>query len=120
VIKFRMLLWFLGRMMKKASRKSEEFKKQLAGQDMVFQIQTEDGKAARQFIVKDNAVASKGKAASDPVFTINFRDADTGLRIMTSKDRNAFMKGIQEKDITVTGDLTKFMWFQGVSKYLKP
>ena len=57
---------------------------------------------------------------SPAAFTISFKDAHTGLKILTSKDRNAFMRGIQVKDVTISGDLSKVMWFQGISKYLKP
>lgn len=120
MIKFRLLLWVLSKLMKKAARKNPEFRKQLEGQDLVFQLQTEDLKVVRQFLVRDNQVKSRGKAHASPVFTISFRNAHVGLKILTSKDRNAFMKGIQEKDITISGDLSKVMWFQGISKYLKP
>ena len=120
MFKFRMLLWFLSKLMQKAAKKNPKFREQLSGQDMAFQLQTKDGKAVRQFVVKDEKVFSKGKAHSDPAFTISFKDAQTVLKIMTSKDRNAFMRGIQEKDIKIDGDLSKVMWFQGISKYLKP
>jgi ubiquinone biosynthesis protein UbiJ len=39
---------------------------------------------------------------------------------MTAKDKNAFMKGIQEKDIRIDGDLSLVMWFQGIVKHVKP
>lgn len=120
MFKFRMLLWVLSKLMKKAAKKNPKFREQLAGQDMAFQLQTDDGKAVRQFVVKDESISTKGKAHSNPAFTISFKDAHTGLKVLTSKDRNAFMRGIQEKDIKISGDLSKVMWFQGISKYLKP
>ncbi|GGY49446.1 hypothetical protein GCM10011297_22900 [Bacterioplanes sanyensis] len=120
MIKFRMLLWALGFMMKKAANSNPDFQQQLQGKDFAFQMQTDDGKVVRSFRVKNQSVKSKGKAHSEPAFTISFKDADTGLRILTAKDKNAFMKGIQDKDIKVTGDLSLVMWFQGIAKYLKP
>ncbi|MAD44678.1 MAG: helicase [Oceanospirillaceae bacterium] len=120
MFKFRMLLWALALMMKKAARKNPDFRKQLEGKNFAFQLQTVDGAIARQFTVADNAISSRGKAHQDPAFTISFKDAETGLNILTSKDKNAFMKGIQDKDITIDGDLSLVMWFQSVSKYLKP
>jgi len=119
-MKFRMLLWALGLMMKKASKNNPDFQKQLAGKDFAFQIQTQDGKLARHFVVKDERVKSKGGAAKDPAFSISFKDADTGMYIMTAKDKNAFMKGIQEKDIKIDGDLSLVMWFQSIVKHVKP
>ncbi|MFQ3170488.1 MAG: hypothetical protein ACI9DG_000503 [Oleispira sp.] len=119
-MKFRMLLWALGLMMKKASKNNPEFIKQLVGKDFTFQIQTQDGKQVRHFIVKDERIKSKGGAAKDPAFSISFKDAETGMFIMTAKDKNAFMKGIQEKDIKIDGDLSLVMWFQSIVKHVKP
>lgn len=120
MIKFQLLLWALGLLMKKAARKNPDFRKQLDGKDFAFQLQTEDGGIVRHYVIANNSVSSKRKAHNNPAFTISFKNADTGLRILTSKDKNAFMKGIQEKDIKIAGDLSLVMWFQGVSKYLKP
>jgi hypothetical protein len=119
-MKFRMLLWALGLMMKKASKNNPEFIKQLVGKDFTFQIQTQDGKQVRHFTVKDERIKSKGRAAEDPAFSISFKDAETGMFIMTAKDNNAFMKGIQEKDIKIDGDLSLVMWFQSIVKHVKP
>lgn len=46
-MKFRFLLWMLGRLMAKASRDNPAFRQQLEGRDMVFQLYTLDGKVAR-------------------------------------------------------------------------
>lgn len=119
MFKFRALLWALGLLMKKSARKSADFQKQLEGKNFVFQLQTLDGKAARHYLVGDKQIKSKRGQYEKPAFTISFKDAETGLRILTSKDKNAFMKGIQEKDIVITGDLSLVMWFQSISKYLK-
>jgi hypothetical protein len=119
-MKFRMLLWALGLMMKKASKNNPDFQKQLAGKDFTFQLQTKDGKCVRHYVVKNERIKSKGGAVTDPAFSISFKDADTGMYIMTAKDKNAFMKGIQEKDIKIDGDLSLVMWFQGIVKYVKP
>ena len=83
-MKFRMLLWALGLMMKKASKNNPDFKKQLAGKDFSFQIQTLDGNIARHFVVKDERVKSKGGAAKDPAFSISLKDAPTGCLLYTS------------------------------------
>ena len=119
-MKFRMLLWALGLMMKKASKNNPDFIKKLVGKDFAFQIQVQDGGIARHYIVKDERVKSTSGPAKDPAFCISFKDAETGLYIMTSKDKNAFMKGIQEKDIKIDGDLSLVMWFQSIVKHVKP
>lgn len=119
-MKFKLMLWGLGFMMKRASKKNPDFQKKLEGQDLSFVISTQDGKNARHYKIKDQRVSSGGGQLENPSFGLSFKDADTGLRILTDKDKNAFMKGIQNKDIVVTGDLSKLLWFQSVSKYLKP
>ncbi len=119
MLKFRLLLWALSLLMKKAAKKNPNFQQQIAGKDIGFQIQTADASIVRQFVIANERVKSRAKALAEPAFTIAFKDQDTGVRIMTSKDKNAFMKAIQEKDIQVTGDLSLFMWFQGAMKHLK-
>ncbi|WP_320819820.1 helicase [Thalassolituus sp.] len=120
MIKFRLLLWALALLMKKAAKKNPDFQQQLEGKDFAFQLQTVDGAVVRQYRVLNNTIRSKGKAHKLPAFTIAFRDADIGLKVLTSKNPNAFMKAIQDKDVVISGDLSLVMWFQGISKYLKP
>ncbi len=120
MIKFRLLLWALGLMMKKAASKNPDFQKQLEGKDMAFQIQTEDGRIVRYYQIQGKKIKSKGKAHENPAFSIHFKDAETGLATLTSKDKNAFMRGIQDKNIVVSGDFKLLMWFQGLTKHLKP
>ncbi|WP_419812013.1 helicase [Bacterioplanoides sp.] len=119
MIKFRLLLWALGLMMKKSAKNNPDFREQLQGKDLVFQLQTADGAIVRHYVVKDQQVKSKGKAHADPAFSISFKDAQTGLAVLTSKDKNAFMKGIQNKEITLSGDFKAVMWFQGLAKLMK-
>lgn len=120
-MKFRFLLWMLGRLMAKASRKNPEFQQQLAGKDLVFQLHTLDGKIARHFIVKDQRVVSKRGVASAPAFALGFKDAAYGFATMTAKNKQlAFMQGIQNKEIQIQGNPALVMWFQGLMKYLMP
>jgi hypothetical protein len=59
-MKFRFLLWMLGFLMGKASRKNPAFQQQLVDKDMVFQLQTLDGKVARHFKVKTSVLPATG------------------------------------------------------------
>lgn len=120
-MKFRFLLWMLGRLMTKASRTNPEFQKQLGDKDLTFQLHTLDGKVARHFIVKSQRVISHGGPAAEPAFAIGFKDSDYGFATMNAKNKQlAFMQGIQNKDIQVQGNTGLVMWFQGLTKYLKP
>jgi hypothetical protein len=120
-MKFRFLLWMLGRLMAKASRKNPEFQKQLVDKDLVFQLHTLDGKLARHFIVKDQRIRSKSGTYPDPAFALGFKDSAFGFATMTAKNKQlAFMQGIQDKDIQIQGNPALVMWFQGLTKYLAP
>ena len=120
-MKFRFLLWMLGRLMAKASRDNPAFRQQLEGRDLVFQLHTLDGKIARHFIVENQRITSKRGAASAPAFAIGFKDAAYGYATLTAQNKQlAFMQGIQNKDIQIQGNPVLVIWFQGLTKYLRP
>ncbi len=120
-MKFRFLLWAMGLLMARASRKNPAFQQQLAGKDLVFQLQTLDGSVARHFTVKDQRVSSRGGVVARPAFAIVFKDAAYGFATLQAKNKQlAFMQGIQNKDIRVEGNTGLVMWFQGLMKYLLP
>lgn len=120
-MKFRFLLWAMGLLMARASRTNPAFSQQLKDRDLVFQLQTLDGKVARHFIVKDMRVTSKGGAVADPAFAIAFKDAAFGYATLQAKNKQlAFMQGIQDKTIQIKGNPALVIWFQGIMKYLKP
>jgi hypothetical protein len=120
-MKFRFLLWMLGRLMTKASRENPAFQQQLVDRDMVFQLHTLDGKIARHFIVKDQRISSKRGPALEPAFALGFKDGAYGFATMSAKNKQlAFMQGIQNKDIQIQGNPALVLWFQGLTKYLVP
>lgn len=120
-MKFRFLLWMLGRLMAKASRDNPAFRQQLEGRDLVFQLHTLDGKVARHFIVANQRITSKRGTASEPAFAIGFKDGAYGYATLTAQNKQlAFMQGIQNKDIQIQGNPALVIWFQGLTKYLRP
>ncbi|WP_435038462.1 SCP2 sterol-binding domain-containing protein [Pseudomonas neuropathica] len=120
-MKFRFLLWMMGLLMGKASRTNPAFQQQLGDKDLVFQLQTLDGKVARHFVVKDQRITSKSGVVAEPAFAIAFKDAAYGFATMQAKNKQlAFMQGIQDKSIQLKGNPALVMWFQGLMKYLVP
>lgn len=120
-MKFRFLLWALGLLMARASRKNPAFQQQLADKALVFQLQTLDGKVARHFIVKDQRISSRSGTYPEPAFAIVFKDAAYGFATLQAKNKQlAFMTGIQDQSIQIKGNPALVMWFQGLMKYLKP
>ncbi|MBA1275026.1 helicase [Stutzerimonas azotifigens] len=120
-MKFRFLLWMLGRLMAKASRTNPDFQQQLAGKDLTFQLHSLDGKVARHFVVKDQRISSSSGSIAEPAFAIGFKDSAYGYATLTAKNKQlAFMQGIQNKDIQIQGNPALVVWFQSLTKYLKP
>ncbi|WP_028241061.1 helicase [Stutzerimonas azotifigens] len=120
-MKFRLLLWMLGRRMAQASRRNPEFRQQLEGRDLTFQLHTLDGKVARHFVVKDQTVSSSRGPAKSPAFAVGFRDSDYAFATLTAKNKQlAFMQGVQNKDIQIQGNPALVIWFQGLTRYLVP
>ena len=97
------------------------FQQQLKDKDLVFQMQTLDGKVARHFIVSGERISSKGGSHPQPAFAIAFKYAAYGFATMQAGNKQlAFMQGIQDKHIQIKGNPALVMWFQGLMKYLKP
>ncbi|MCO7514676.1 helicase [Pseudomonas guariconensis] len=120
-MKFRFLLWAMGLLMARASRNNPAFQQQLRDKDLVFQMQTLDGKVARHFIVSGERVSSKGGQHPQPAFAIAFKDAAYGFATLQAANKQlAFMQGIQDKSIQIKGNPALVIWFQGLMKYLKP
>lgn len=120
-MKLRFLLWFMGRLMAKASRNNPAMQKQLEGKELEFMLHTFDNKVARTFVVKNLRITSRSGIAKDPAFSIGFKDAGFAFDTFTAKNKQlAFMQGIQNKEITVAGNTALVMWFQGLMKYIAP
>ncbi|NLY12218.1 MAG: helicase [Gammaproteobacteria bacterium] len=120
-MKFRFLLWMLGRMMNKASKTNPAFQQQLEGKELTFMLHTLDGKVARHFVIRNNRLESRSGVVQDPTFAIGFKDAAFGFATMNAKNKQlAFMQGIQDKNIQIQGNTAMVMWFQGLMKYLMP
>ena len=120
-MKFRFLLWMLGLLMARASRNNPAFQQQLAGKELTFQLQTLDGKVARHFVVSGQRISSAAGVVAEPAFAIAFKDAAYGFATMQAKNKQlAFMQGIQDKDIQIKGNPGLVIWFQVLTKYLKP
>ncbi len=119
MLKFKFLLWALAQILKKNAKKNPACAEYIAGKDLVFQIQTVSG-SGRNYTVKDGKIKSSAGLTKEPTFTLTFKDAATGMSILTAKDKNAFMNGIQSKDLVIGGNFAEVMWFQGLTKFLKP
>lgn len=119
MLKFKFLLWAIGHFLKKAAKSNPACAEYIDGKDIVFQIQTASG-SGRHYVIKGGKVKTSGGLTKEPTFTLTFKDAETGMSVLTAKDKNAFMMAIQNKDLVISGNFAEVMWFQGLTKYLKP
>lgn len=122
-MKFRALLWLMAIMYRRAARSNIKMKSYLIDVDKSILITTAQGKPGRLFVFKDQQVASKKSQTSDAGMTIRFTSPAVGFNTLwsmaTGKDKNAFMKAIQEKQVVVEGDMMMLMWFQKSVKYIR-
>jgi 3-hydroxyisobutyrate dehydrogenase len=118
-MRFRLLLLLLAKLMKRASKKNEMFKKIAASKNVSFEIRTQDGKTARHFILNQGNFQSEPTKHHAPHFSIVFSDNHYGFSVLTSKDKQAFINGILDKKISIEGDFTLVIWFQNLVSLLK-
>ncbi|WP_163836006.1 helicase [Spartinivicinus ruber] len=120
-MKFRLLLWMMGFLMSRASKKEQKLKEKIADKQLSFQIKTRDGQVARHFIVNNGLIKSHSGECQAPAFTLEFSDANTGFTTFTASNaQEAFMKAIQKQTLKIIGDTKEVMWFQGLTKYWMP
>ncbi|MCX4026543.1 helicase [Endozoicomonas sp. SM1973] len=120
-MKFRFLLWMMGFLMARASKKEQKMREKIADKQLSFQIKTRDGHVARHFIVSNGLIKSHAGECETPAFTLEFADPNTGFTTFTAANaQEAFMKAIQKQTLRITGDTKEVMWFQGLTKYWMP
>lgn len=122
-LKMHCILWGLSYLFKRALSQNTAFKDYLGDKQLDFQIQTQSGKgrffSLHNSGMNSNSITNRNTLQKQPIFSIVFINAMAANSILTSKDKNAFLKGIQDKNIRIQGDLNEVLWFQGLLKFLK-
>ncbi len=120
MLKFKILLWLLTTLLRKAIKNQPACAKYVKGKNLLFQIQTRAG-AGRYFTIENGAVRSAAGITRAPQFTMSFRDAARGFAILSAKDsKDAFLTALHQEDLAISGDFVEVMWFQGLTDYLQP
>lgn len=120
MFKFKFLLWVMTKLMQRAINTQPACAKHVAGKRLEFQIQTAD-KVGRYFRIQDSQVKSYPGLSKAPQFTLTFRNAAKGFEILSAKDgKEAFLAGLRDEDLRISGDFVDVMWFQGFTDYLQP
>lgn len=120
-MKFKALLWLMAVMYRRAARNNNKMKTYLI--DVDNSILFTSGTSSRLFVFKNQQVQSKTNRLDNAAMTVRFKSDKVGFNILwamaTGKDKNAFMKAIQDKDVSIEGDMMLLMWFQKSVKYIR-
>lgn len=120
MLKFKFLLWMMPKLLQRAINTKPACAHYVARKTLEFQIQTLD-KVGRHFRIKDGKVKSFAGLTSTPKFTLTFRNADRGFKILSAKDgKEAFLAALHDEDLVISGDFVEVLWFQGFTEYLQP
>lgn len=120
MFKFKFLLWLMTRLMQRAIKTNAACARYVTGKRLEFQIQRVD-RVGRYFRIQDGTVKSYPGLSPAPRFTLTFRNAAKGFEILSAKDgKEAFLAGLRDEDLQISGDFVEVMWFQGFTEYLQP
>ena len=120
MLKFKFLLWMMPKLLQRAINTQPACARYVAGKTLEFQIQTAD-KVGRYFRIQDGKVKSFAGLTKTPKFTLTFKNADKGFKILSAKDgKEAFLAALHDEDLVITGDFVEVLWFQGFTEYLQP
>ena len=120
MLKFKFLLWAFAQILQRKIRSNPDCARYVATKRLVFQIRTDSG-TGRYFVIEGGAIRSSAGLAGNPQFTFSFKDAAKGFATLSAKDSQAaFLRALGSKELTISGDFQEVMWFQGLTKYLKP
>ena len=120
MLKFKFLLWMMPKLLQRAINTKPACAHYVDRKTLEFQIQTAD-KVGRYFRIQDGKVKSFPGLTKTPKFTLTFRNADKGFKILSAKDgKEAFLAALHDEDLVISGDFVEVLWFQGFTEYLQP
>ncbi|GGX97090.1 helicase [Massilia dura] len=120
MIKFKFLLWAFAQLLKRQVKNNPACAQYVRGKHMLFQIRTASG-VGRNYTVHQGRISSAAGLAANPAFTLSFRSARAGYKILSAKDSQAaFLRGLGSADLAISGDFQEVMWFQGLTAFLQP
>lgn len=118
-MRFRMVLWLLGRLFKRANVKKEGFRKLAAKKDIVFQLMTKDQSVSRNYEFRKGVITSRSGIRRDAALSLVFKDAAYAVSVLLSKDKEAFQRGIMAGDIEIEGNMDLLIRFQNLTRLMK-
>jgi len=122
-MKFKILLWLIATLYQRSIRRNNSMKEYLKDVERTIVFATEQKNVARYLKFQNQQLSSKAKEVQDADLTMRFANSAVGFKIIwamaTGKDKNAFMRAIQDKQLKVEGDPMLLVWFQKSVKHLR-
>lgn len=115
-MKFQILLFLLGRMIKKKSKSDPEFKKKLAEKNCTVQIKTADNKKGRYYTFSNGEMTTSGGVAAKSDVAIVWQDAKIAFETLKSGSQQKTMQAVQSGQLKLEGDGGVALWFMDKAK----
>lgn len=115
-MKFQILLFILGRKLKKRVKNDPDFKKKVAEKNCTVQIKTADNSKGRHFIFNNGEVTSKKGIAANSNVALVWKDATTGFAVLSSGSNEKTMEAVKTGALKFEGDGGLALWFAGIAK----
>ena len=121
-MRLRLLLWFLARVYQRSAQKNKDMQAFLEDVSHTIQFTTSEQEVHRYLRFTETKIESD-RTLTEADMTIEFDTPMTGYRVLmamaSGKDKNAFMRGIQDQQIKVHGDSMLLLWFQQSVKFVR-
>lgn len=118
-MKFKLTLWLLSFMLKRALRRKPRFREQLERmRGLDWGIATEDLTVARYYRMTPKGITSGKGLPVDLDLELRFRDQDAAMRILKKPTQQAFLDGMLNGEVRLVGDSADMNKLQKLLKYL--
>jgi hypothetical protein len=111
-MRFGLLLWILGVILKVASRTNAGFKRYIKKAGVRVLVKTQDGKWGRLFVFDRGRVRSARGDTRDFDVALVWSDARTAYSAMTDKRSDAFFNAAADGKLRVEGMSVYAQWFE--------
>lgn len=115
------LLFAVGlRLTQLAKMGDDKFKGLLENRNFTIQLGSDAEQTSRYYQINNGTFSQHAGPAKEPTLTITFKDSMTGVKLLTKGEATAFMTGIQNGDLKMSGDYSLLMWFNQIAKFIVP
>lgn len=118
-MKLKLMLWWLGVMLKRARARKAEFRDTLARLERFdWGVATEDLGIARHYRMRPQSIESHAGLPVDLALELRFRDAESATRFLRRPSQRAFREGLFSGRLRLVGDSRDLERLQSLLKHL--